>query len=203
VDTQIFQPASEPIADLRKSLNLPTDKHILLYVGRLAPEKNVQTLFAAFRRLKPKANCHLVVVGDGTQRGSVEKLMRRTGAVTWIPYCSDPNELARIYRAADLFVHPGIQETFGLVTLESQACGTPIVGIRGSYMDRIIFSDQFAWASENSPQSLAQAIQAKLSLDLRALGQSASEAVRQNYSWNRVFDRIFHVYQRVIDNYLD
>jgi len=38
------------------------------------------------------------------------------------------------YRAADLFVHPGVQETFGLAALECQACGTPVVGIRGSYM---------------------------------------------------------------------
>ena len=58
--------------------------------------------------------------------------------VTWMRYCTDSFDLARYYRAADLFVHPGTQETFGLVALESQACGTPVVGIRGSYMDRII-----------------------------------------------------------------
>ena len=43
-----------------------------------------------------------------------------------------------------------MQETFGLTALESQACGTPVVGIRGSYMDRIIFGSQEHWARENS-----------------------------------------------------
>ena len=77
-------------------------------------------------------------------------------------------ELARFYRAADLFVHPGVQETFGLVTLESQACGTPVVGIRGSYMDRIVFSDLGYWAAENRPESLAAAIEPMSRADLRA-----------------------------------
>ncbi len=74
---------------------------------------------------------------------------QRTGSVTWLQYCTDSLELARFYRAADLFVHPGVQETFGLMALESQACGTPVVGIRGSYMDRIIFRSQEPWAREN------------------------------------------------------
>ncbi|MEX1119038.1 MAG: glycosyltransferase [Terrimicrobiaceae bacterium] len=203
VDTHIFRPGDVPVARLRKDLGLPPDKRILLYVGRLAPEKNVQTLFSAFSLLRNQADCHLVVVGDGTQRSSVERLKKRTGAVTWIPYCGDPGQLANIYRAADLFVHPGIQETFGLVTLESQACGTPVVGIRGSYMDRIIFSDQISWARDNTPTSLAEAIEAKLGRDLVALGKTAGEAVRSNYSWEKIFDHIFRVYTRVVDNYCD
>jgi alpha-1,6-mannosyltransferase len=203
VDTRIFQPGRQPAAALRKELGLPLDKHILLYVGRLAPEKNVQTLFSAFSILRNQEDCHLVIVGDGTQRSPVERLKKRTGAVTWIPYCGEPGLLAKIYQAADLFVHPGIQETFGLVTLESQACGTPVVGIRGSYMDRIIFSDQISWANENTPESLAEAIHAKLGRDLETLGRAAGEAVRKNYSWEKVFDRIFGVYSRVVAGYCD
>ncbi len=67
-------------------------------------------------------------------------------------------------------MHPGVQETFGLVTLESQACGTPVVGIRGSYMDRIVFSDLGSWAAENRPESLAEAIERMSRQDLRAIG---------------------------------
>jgi alpha-1,6-mannosyltransferase len=53
-----------------------------------------------------------------------------------------------------LFVHPGVQKTFGLVALESQACGTAVVGIRGSYMDRIILNDQRFWANDNSADAI-------------------------------------------------
>jgi alpha-1,6-mannosyltransferase len=105
--------------------------------------------------------------------------------------------LARIYRAADLFVHPGVQETFGLVALESQACGTPVVGIRGSYMDRIIFADQSHWAAENYPESLAAAIRAMSEIDLEAAGVEASRRVIQRYPWCKVFERMFDIYQQI------
>jgi len=105
--------------------------------------------------------------------------------------------LARIYRTADLFVHPGVQETFGLVALESQACGTPVVGIRGSYLDRIIFADQTHWAEENSPESLATAIRAMSEIDLEVAGIEASRRVIQRYPWHKVFERMFNIYQQI------
>ena len=118
-----------------------------------------------------------------------------------MPYCTDPRELAAIYRAADLFVHPGVQETFGLVALESQASGTCVVGIRGSYMDRIIFSDQQLWAAENSPLALADAIDSKFTLDLRAAGLKASMEARGRYAWSTVFSRLFDIYSQVVDGF--
>ena len=101
----------------------------------------------------------LLVIGDGPGRKELQRLASAAG-VKWIQYCTDPLELARYYRAADLFVHPGIQETFGLVALESQACGTPVVGIRGSRLDGIILHDQDSWARASDPEALAAAIEA-------------------------------------------
>jgi alpha-1,6-mannosyltransferase len=105
--------------------------------------------------------------------------------------------LAKIYRTADLFVHPGVQETFGLVALESQACGTPVVGIRGSYMDRIILSDQTHWACENSSESLAAAVLEMSSVDLDAIGNKASKQVATRYSWRKVFGQMFAIYNEL------
>ena len=96
-----------------------------------------------------------------------------------------------------MFVHPGVQETFGLVALESQACGTPVVGIRGSYMDRIIFTDQEHWAAENTPEALADAIRAMAGRDLAKEGGEAADRVRRFYDWDQVFDRLFGVYAEV------
>ena len=197
VDPAIFHPGEDTA---RAGLELPADTTLLLYVGRLSHEKNTQTLFAAFHRLcrRSPGKFHLLVIGDGQQRRLVTALRGKTGAVTWHPYCSDPRELARFYRAADLFVHPGVQETFGLVTLESQACGTPVVGIRGSYMDRIVFSDLGYWAAENKPESLAAAIEHNSRVDLRAMGTRASGIVAARYDWRQVFDRLFGIYREVI-----
>lgn len=202
VDTTIFKPLPgkpDEKAVTRAELGIPSECTLLLYVGRLAPEKNTGVLCETFDILRSEqpARFHLLVVGDGQQRALLQELQNRTGAVTWLPYCGDSERLARLYRAADLFVHPGVQETFGLVALESQACGTPVMGIRGSYMDRIIHSDQTFWAGENSAPALAQAIAAFSTQDLARIGAAASEAVAQRYSWTRVFERLFAIYHSI------
>jgi alpha-1,6-mannosyltransferase len=198
VDVAVFTEAPDKFAT-RIDLDIPRDRIVLLYVGRLAAEKNVKTLFKAFDLLCDAApgKFHLLIVGDGHYRDDVLELRKSTRALTWLRYCSDQEQLARIYRAADLFVHPGVQETFGLVALESQACGTPVVGIHGSYMDRIIFADQSHWAKENSAESLVAAIRAMSQTDLQAAGNEASRRVIQRYSWRQVFDRMFRTYQKI------
>jgi len=203
VDAEVFHPNGAPSALLRRELKIPEGRRLLLYVGRLASEKNVRTLFDAFGILHRKApqKYHLLTVGDGALRPALVRLRQETQCVTWLQYCREPAELASVYRTSDLFVHPGIQETFGLVTLESQACGTPVVGSRGSYMDRIIFSNQRHWAAENTPYSLADAIEAKFSEDLRESGLQASIAAREHYSWKIVFQRLFSIYEDVISRF--
>lgn len=203
VDTDVFYPNEAPSLPLRQELGVPPESRLLLYVGRLASEKNVRTLFDAFDALhrRDPGKYHLLAIGDGTLRSSLLRLREETKSVTWLQYCGDATKLAAYYRVADLFVHPGVQETFGLVTLESQASGTPVVGIRGSYMDRIIFSNQSQWAAENTPESLANAIEAKFTVDLKEIGRIASLTARQRYSWKTVFDRLFALYEDVIKNY--
>ena len=91
-----------------------------------------------------------------------------------------------------------MQETFGLVTLEAQACGTPVIGIHGSYMDRIIHSDQTLWARENSPAALAAAIEETSRADLKASNTRVSQLVAAQYSWSEVFTNLFALSREVI-----
>jgi alpha-1,6-mannosyltransferase len=197
VDAAVFHPHTDNDRCLRDELGIPASRRLLLYVGRLAHDKNTHTLFAAFRELAHE-QYHLVVVGDGSQRSALEEIRRDTSAVTWLPYCSDSAHLARLYRAADLFVHPGVQETFGLVALEAQACGTPVVGIRGSYMDRLIQGDQTHWASRNSPEALAAAIQQTVEWAPASDRRALHSRVARQFGWTEVFRRLFDLYREVI-----
>jgi alpha-1,6-mannosyltransferase len=203
VNTEIFSPIPNDSAQTRDSLGVGRDRKLLLYVGRLAPEKNTGTLFAAFKVLAKRRpdEFALLVVGDGPQRERLRHLQAETGNVKWIQYSSDAAELARYYRAADLLVHPGIQETFGLVALESQACGTPVVGIRGSYMDRIIFPEQESWAGENTPEALARAMEEFSGRDLRGQGALAAKVAAEQYAWPRIFEGLFCIYREVCAHY--
>lgn len=208
VNTEIFHPVPGDKEAIRTELEIPQDRTLLLYVGRLAFEKNTQTLFAAYQHLvqREPGRYHLLIVGDGLQREELEQLRTALGGktrapMTWLSYCRDSERLASMYRAADLFVHPGVQETFGLVTLESQACGTPVIGIRGSYMDRIIHFPQTHWADANTPEGLATAISEMSRADLAGWGRKASDEVTARYSWDAVFGRLFDLYREVIANY--
>jgi alpha-1,6-mannosyltransferase len=202
VNTENFAPEPDDGAETRKALRVAPGEKVLLYVGRLAPEKNTSALFEAFRIVTTKRprEFRLVVIGDGPHREQLRALETETRAVNWIQYCTDPLELARYYRAADLFVHPGTQETFGLVALESQACGTPVVGIRGSRLDGIILHDQEGWAAENNPKALADAIEQFSRRDLRLLGDVAAKGAAE-CAWPRVFERLFCIYREVCSNY--
>jgi len=203
VDTGVFYPDAGRGREARERLGWPSDRIVLLYVGRLNPDKNVRRLLEAFSLLHARepSRYHLSVVGDGMLRGALLRLREETGAVSWTRYCDGAADLADHYRAADLFVHPGVKETFGLVTLESQACGTPVVGIRGSYMDAINFSGLHNWSAGNDPEALAEAIRTVSSGDLKASGLSAAATVAERYDWQAVFGRLFAVYREVIASY--
>ena len=203
VNTGVFRPDAGGEQATRNAHGIAADAVVLLYVGRLAYEKNTHTLFDAFALLanrRPSA-FHLIVVGDGQQRQELRDVMSKSAGITWLPYCTDSAQLAQLYRAADIFVHPGMEETFGLVTLESQACGTPVLGIRGSLMERIVLHDQQWWALENTPAAVAAAIEAMSKQDCAALGRAAAALVAERYAWPRVFERLFCIYRDVCENY--
>jgi alpha-1,6-mannosyltransferase len=174
---------------------------VLLYVGRLAGEKNTPVLLETFRRLEQEhpGRFVFVIVGDGGMRGEVAALRASLPRVHWTPYCADSRELARHYQSADLFVHPGVCETFGLVTLESQACGCPVVGIRGTYMDALIRAGLEHWASSNDAASLARAILRVSAAGALALGDEAGARVREEYAWETVLGHLWGIYRRALE----
>lgn len=201
IDAEIFYPVDEEKRlAIRKELNWPNSRIVLLYIGRLAGEKNTRLLMETFKILDKNfpGKFFFAVIGDGQLQEVVSKSMAELEASYWKSYCNDSGQLANYYRVADLFVHPGIHETFGLVTLETQACGTPVVGIRGSYMDAHIAKGLENWAEENSPYSLAQAILRFSDSALREIGYEASEKIRAEYDWRAVFGELWNVYQDVL-----
>jgi len=198
VNTSSFFPGPSGLAP--EDLGFSPNRKILLYVGRLAGEKNIQVLLRTFEHLhqrQPEAY-GFVVVGDGSCRTSVQKLKNAIGCLHWESYCEDSARLADLYRLADCFIHPGVHETFGLVALESQACGCPVVGIRGSYMDSNIFAGLEFWADRNDPRALADAVERILSAHPKALGVQAGRVVQERFSWSSVFERQWGFYEKMI-----
>lgn len=117
VDCTVFDPRrARP--EWRHRLGLRPDDFVAVYAGRFAREKNLPVLAEAIGRLGNRA--YLVLIGDGPAAPRHPRVIR-------LPYQPDPRSLATALASADLFVHAGDQETFGLAVLEALACGTPVV----------------------------------------------------------------------------
>jgi D-inositol-3-phosphate glycosyltransferase len=152
VDLELFGPAS--VAASRARLGLPTDAVVLLFVGRIQPLKAPDVLVRAVARLltrDPSLRRRLVVAvvggpsGSGLAHpGSLQTLSADLGVADVMRFEAPvpQTSLPDWYRAADLTVVPSYSESFGLVAIESQACGTPVVaaavgGLRTAVSDGV------------------------------------------------------------------
>lgn len=123
VDTVMFDPSERDDA-LRQSWGVGPDGLAVIYLGRIAPEKNLDLAVRAFRELqKTQPNARFVWVGDGPSR---EKLAQEHPDFVFCGVQRGPS-VARHFASGDLFVFPSLSETFGNVTLEAMASGLPTV----------------------------------------------------------------------------
>ncbi len=124
VDTDIFKPELRDEQMRRRLLgNFSDEGSLLIYVGRLSAEKQIE-------RIKPVLDAlpstRLALVGDGPHRQQLEKFFQGT-STTFVGYLSG-NDLASAYASGDAFLFPSSTETLGLVLLEAMAAGCPVVG---------------------------------------------------------------------------
>lgn len=118
-------------AKFRAQFHLPADRPLLLYVGRVAYEKNIDFLLRMFARLRARRpDALFVIAGEGPALGHLGRLARELGVadhVKFIGYLDRNTDLPNCYAAGDAFVFASRTETQGLVLLEAMAQGTPVV----------------------------------------------------------------------------
>jgi hypothetical protein len=132
VDVTRFRPADHARARLREALGWPLGRRILFTLRNLQPRMGLDELIRAVDRLRRRLPDALLVIGGaGALRSELEALVVRLGLGEHVRFLGFVEEagLARCYQAADVFVLPTqALEGFGLVTVESLACGTPVLG---------------------------------------------------------------------------
>jgi glycosyltransferase involved in cell wall biosynthesis len=167
----------------------------------MAREKNIRHLVGALDHLGDMQPApHLVLVGDGELREVVQREAARRANVTWVPYCESTNKLADLYSAADLFVHPGKYETFGLVALEAQACGTPVMAVREGGVEDAIAGETITRIARNGTAAgLAAGIRHFLKRgDDEAQRAARRRRIEQQFSIDGMFERLFSLYAHLI-----
>ncbi len=133
VDAKEFEIQSQ--WDARSALGI-REPLVLLYVGRLGWEKNIEFLLSAFRRVREvRQDVHFVLAGGGPHRACLERHAQELGIAQWVTFTGflPREQLVALYGQADLFVFASKTETQGLVVAEAMMAGTPVValGARG------------------------------------------------------------------------
>jgi phosphatidylinositol alpha 1,6-mannosyltransferase len=198
VDSEAFSPAHR--REATRAQLAPGAERILLYVGRLAPEKRLGFLEEAWRRIRDQApEAVLVLVGDGPARSELEAKvhpgLRLTGYLTG-------EALARAYASADVFVFPSDTETFGNVVAEAMASGLPVVAVHaGGVTDLVRDGETGLVVPPNDPAALSAALLRMLSDDAMRteMGKRARSEAQQR-RWERVFDDLFDDYEDALVN---
>lgn len=119
--------SSQETRELRDGMGIPAHEQIVISVGHLRPEKGHLTLVAAMDKVNESLQepVHLVIVGDGPERQTLEQAAKRTGrSIHFVGFQSD---VAPWYAAADLVAIPSHHESFGLTAVEAMAASLPVV----------------------------------------------------------------------------
>jgi len=198
VDTALFDPARRSAA-LRAQWGVGDDGLVLAYVGRLAAEKNLDAVLAAFEAVRAaNTRARLLFVGDGPMR---EALQARCPQALFAGHRSGA-DLAAHYASADLFLFPSLTETFGNVTTEAMASGLPVVAFDRAAAGQLIHSGQNGLLAAG--QQHCDFVQAVLPLAAHAATRAAlGLAARRTacrIDWHSVVGRFEQVLAQAIDS---
>jgi alpha-1,6-mannosyltransferase len=198
VDLERFTPERRGRAtETRRRFGLP-DAPLALFLGRLAEEKQVETVLAAWGEVERRTDAWLVLVGAGPREARL-RAMAESHQVRWVPYQRDRDQVADLLAAADLYIAPGPAETFGLSALEAMAAGVPVLSVdAGGVADRVRASGAGALYAPGDAGACATAATELLRGDLGGLGLTARAYAERHHSWETAFDGIFDVYRGLL-----
>jgi|TARA_B110000263_G_C15274074_1_gene494985 D-inositol-3-phosphate glycosyltransferase len=199
VDLEVFRPLDQKAVRSRLGLN---GEKILLYVGRVEPIKGLDLLVETAAQMDSEEGVRMMVVGADVngdrEMDRVKQLAKERDLEDKIDFVGqvDHDDLPLYYNAADVCVVPSYYESFGLVALESMACGTPVVATRVGGLSTIIHHGRTGYLkSWRCPEAFANSVEMIISSD--GLQQSMGEAARkraEGMGWDNVASMMWDEY---------
>ena len=192
VDTKLFN-ISKRDTSLRSSWGATDDTKVLISVGRMAPEKNLDQVLKAYEALQVTGQAFkLVMVGDGPLK---EQFQKRYPEIIFPGMLSQTN-LAAYYASSDLFIFPSQTETFGNVTLEALASGIPVLAFDCAAARDWVQTGVNGWLiAENNPEGFAA--QAVTIFNSKDLLDQITQSTRQqvvHLDWDQIAEQVESVF---------
>jgi glycosyltransferase involved in cell wall biosynthesis len=196
IDTALFSPAQRQ-PQLRSSWGATEQDRVMIYVGRLAVEKNLGAVIDCYRELKLQhPDIKLVLVGDGPMRN---ELQQKHPDILFAGFRVG-QDLAQHYASADLFMFASKTETFGNVTIEAMASGLAVVAFRHAAAGELIQSGVNGMLADPSDKRGFSAAAQVLLNDrdqMRTIGQQASLTANA-LGWPKVVEKTEAVFQKIL-----
>ncbi|MBN1773803.1 MAG: glycosyltransferase [Deltaproteobacteria bacterium] len=175
---------------VRQELRAADGDRLVLFVGRFHPEKELGPVLEAVRRLDGRPHLRFALVGGGPQAAEVHAALSSCRSATVLDYVSDPERVADLYAAADLYLAPGPHETFGLAVLEALASGLPVVAVdHGAAGEVVTAGGAGTLFRRGDGADLARRIDELLEADLGLLSRCARRIAEREYTWDHAFAR--------------
>jgi len=194
VDSDRYSPG---VSNLKVELEA---KHIFVYQGRVAPEKNVETLLRAWKQADMGPDSILVMVGNGPLTASLRYLYGPESGVLWLGFLADEQRRIHILRGADVFILPSLVEGLSLSLLEAMACGLACLATDAGADGEVL---EAGAGVVLHPQKLITQLQTLLPLfrdhpELASLlGQKARQRVLERYTLSGNITALEGLYQQV------
>ena len=193
------------VGDFHARFNIPKDTVNIVYVGRLYPEKSIDTLIKAVPHIiKEHPNTHVMLAGAGHVRPKLEKLVQDLNInkyVTFLGLVSDEDKILT-YNAGDIFISPSFAELEGMTVLEAMACGKPII-VPDAEMNAAKFfvsNNGFLFKTEDHLDLAEKALKLIFDIDLRKKMGEASLKKSKNYTIQNSVLLLEETYYYVLEN---
>lgn len=208
VDLAMFHPLSR--AEARKKIGYGQER-LMLFVGRLERLKGTEVAIRALALLRDRAHddVRLLILGEDARNGDESEEARLRSIARWVGVedrvdflgSVAHHELPFFYSAADVLVMPSYSESFGLVALEAQACGLPVVGSAASGLRSVVRDEVTGYLiATHDPAAYAHAIGRLLDEpeQARQMGRRG-HLLAQRFSWGRTADRVQRLFEEAVD----
>ena len=193
----------KPADDIYERFDIPRNKQIVLYVGRVDPEKSLNIMVNAFIKAHKKVpDVHLVVVGDGTARPDLEKTIAKAGLSEYAHFLGRVigADLPQIYRTGTVFAITSKTETQSIVLLEAMATGLPCIAVKAGAIPELVKTDENGYLCEaDDIDGVAKAMVNILSDPKKQAKMSdGSLKIVQKHDISYTLTRMEEIYEKVL-----
>ncbi len=201
VDIRALRKGIEP--SKREDFGLTDENIVLIYVGRVAPEKNLSFLISSFNgAVQAYPNARLLIVGDGPERKLLEDKSRDLGISELIKFTGmvPYEQVCRYLSMADIFVTASITEVHPLSVIEAMAVGLPVLGIHSPGISDTVIDGQTGYLVKNEDLAAYTAMMVKLISDpkLRERMGITAKTASDTFAIENTSSKMISIYQEVI-----